>query len=118
MSSLNFAIFCGKCFRALAQNSKEGGSVLSCGDFLCAACAATLIAGSSCPACGKQGVRAVFLNDSLPDEVKSNITDPTKELESIHGVLSFQIRYYKQMIKKLLSRLQIMDEELQKKNRF
>lgn len=115
---LNFAIFCGKCFRSIPQNSKEGGSVLSCGDFLCAACAPSLISGNACPACGKQGVRAAFLNDALPDEVKRNISDPTGELENIHGVLAFQTKYYKQIIKKLINKVQMVEEELRKKTRF
>ena len=75
MAALEFGIYCGKCLGPIDADAKRGGSVLSCGDFLCASCAQSLIAGSSCPACGKQSVRAVFLNDNLPHEVKQNVAD-------------------------------------------
>jgi hypothetical protein len=113
--SLAFTIFCGRCFRTISQTSQTGGSVLSCGDFLCSACAQSLISGSSCPACGKQGVRAVFLNDSLPEEVKHNISDSTKEMERLHSAMMFQTKYYKQLIKRLLARLQQSEQELHKR---
>lgn len=117
MSSLSFTIFCGRCFRTISQNSTSGGSVLSCGDFLCSNCAQSLISGSACPACGKHGVRAAFLNDSLPEEVRQNISDATKEMEKLHSAMMFQVKYYKQLIKRLLSRIQQMEQENQKKGR-
>lgn len=115
-SSISFTIFCGRCFRTISQNSTSGGSVLSCGDFLCSSCAQSLISGSACPACGKHGVRAAFLNDALPEEVKQNISDATKEMEKLHGVMTFQVKYYKHLIKRLLGRVQHSEQENQKKS--
>lgn len=117
MSALSFNMFCGKCFHTISANSSSGGSVLSCGDFLCPTCAPSLISSTSCPACGKQGVRAAFLNDALPEEVKLNISDPTRELEKMHNVMAFQVKYYKQLIKRLLGRLAIMESEVQKRQK-
>lgn len=114
MSSLDFTIYCGRCLSALGDH--KGGSVLSCGDFLCTTCAQQLISGSACPACGRTGVRAAFLNDSLPDEVRVNVMDPTKHMESLHNVLGFQMKYYKQIIRKAVYRLQQLESELAKKN--
>lgn len=115
MSSLAFSIFCGRCYQNISLNSSETGSVLSCGDFLCSSCAPLVANSSNCPACGKQGVRSAFLNESLPDEVKINIMDPTNELEKFHNILSFQIKYYKQIIRRLLGTLEQFDQENQKK---
>ncbi len=106
MASIAFDIFCGNCFRTIIVPSSDGGSLLSCGDFLCKECASTKIGTIGCPVCGKQGVRAVFLNDALPNEVKRNITDPTKEFQNFYGTIGFQMRYYKEMIRRLISKLQ------------
>jgi hypothetical protein len=115
-SSLAFSIFCGRCFRQISLNSDGGGSVLSCSDFLCSSCAQVLATSSSCPACGKHGVRAAFLNDSLPIEVKQNIEDPTREFEKILNTLEFQTSHYRNTIKRLLVKLQSAEQEMQKKN--
>ncbi len=115
--SLAFTIYCGRCFRVVQNNSEEGGSVLSCGDFLCSSCAQLLVSSASCPACGKQGVRAVFLKDSLPEEVKLNVSDPTKEMERLHNMLTFQVKYYKQLIKKLVVKMNQVDQDSQTKSK-
>lgn len=109
--SLSFTIYCGRCFRVVQSTSEEGGSVLSCGDFLCSSCAQLLASSSSCPSCGKQGVRAVFLKDALPEEVKLNISDATKEMERLHNMLLFQVKYYKQLIKKLVVKMNQVEQE-------
>lgn len=116
MSSLKFAIFCGKCYCDVAPNSTAGGSVLSCGDFLCGMCAQALISGQACPACGKQGVRACFLNDSLPEDVKQNITDPTRDFQQLHAVLTFQVKYYKQLILRMTERIKQAEQDSTKKS--
>jgi hypothetical protein len=115
-SSLAFTIYCGRCFRPISLNSDSGGSVLSCGDFLCSSCAQVLATSSSCPACGKHGVRAAFLNDSLPVEVKQNIEDPTREFERILSTLEFQVSHYRNTIKRLIQKLQHSDQEALKRN--
>ncbi len=91
--------------------------MLSCGDFLCSECAQLLVSSSSCPSCGKQGVRAVFLKDTLPEEVKLNVSDPTRELEKLHSMLMFQVKYYKQLIRKLISKMNGMEQEIGQKQR-
>ncbi len=116
MSGLEFLIFCGRCF-AMISPQERGGSVLSCGDFLCNGCAQTLLPGSTCPSCGRSGVRAAILNDHLPEEVKVNIADPTKQLECLYQVFGFQTRYYKSIIRKLTGRLQETEQEIIKKSK-
>lgn len=100
------------------MNSPQGGSVVSCGDFLCGSCAQHLISSSSCPACGKQGVRTVFLNDSLPEDVKSKIVDPLHLTGQLEALISFQIGYYKQILGKAISRTHALEQELIKKNGY
>ncbi len=116
--SLSFVILCGKCFRVVPSSSS--GSVLSCGDILCSTCnTIPFNDASTCPACGKDGVKSVHLNDkNLPEEVAKNLTDPSKELESIHEVLVFQVKYYKQIMKRLLVRVNKSEHECENYRRF
>lgn len=108
--SLSFVILCGKCFRVVPANSS--GSVLSCGDILCSTCNNIPFGSSStCPACGKDGVKTLNLSEKLPEEVSRNLSDPSKELESIHEVLVFQVKYYKQIMKRLLLRANKSEHE-------
>jgi hypothetical protein len=59
------------------------------------------------------------LNDkNLPEEVAKNLTDPSKELESIHEVLVFQVKYYKQIMKRLLVRVNKSEHECENYRRF
>eukprot|EP01040_Poterioochromonas_malhamensis_P018895 gene18895-22169_t len=108
---MNFDIVCGNCFKAILIPSSDGGSLLSCGDFLCKDCASNKFSTVGCPVCGRTDVRAVFLNDALPIEVKRNLNDPTKEFQSLYGAISFQIRYYKEVIKRLISKNQQLQLE-------
>ncbi len=109
--SLSFAILCAKCFRLVPPNS--GGSVLSCGDIICSTCDNAAFRSSSvCPACDKEGVRALSLNENLPEEVNKNLrTDSSKELESIHEVLVFQVKYYKKTMKLMIRELHKRKDE-------
>jgi hypothetical protein len=108
---MSFLIICGLCSKPV-NATKDGGAVLSCGDFLCGTCASTQADRPNiCTACGKQGVRSAPLNSTLPDEVRQNISDTTQEIESIHSILSFQIKYYKETIKRLLSKIDQLEQQ-------
>ena len=81
-----FQSFCAKCFDLIVHND-DGNIVLSCGDFICGRCSYTAfgnqnIPGSvsvACPACNKQKLRILSLNDgNLPEEVKMSMTGDIK----------------------------------------
>jgi hypothetical protein len=116
MSALSFLTLCGNCFRNTSQQKE--GSVLSCGDFMCLSCSKLVVNTNTCPACGKENVKLALLNDSLPDEVMKNMGDTSKDIESIHDVLVFQVKYYKLMIKRLLFKLQQSNEESRKISKY
>ncbi len=109
----NFCLssLCGRCFRPVHPTS--GGFILSCSDFLCFNCAKTNIPGNvtSCCACGKQGIHALSLCESLPEEVQMSMSDPIANLASVGESMQFQIKYYKQTFKKMLSRISQLSKE-------
>eukprot|EP01038_Epipyxis_sp_PR26KG_P015137 gene15137-20378_t len=124
MSQLSFLVLCGKCFTSINHSTglttaNSEGVVLSCGDFLCSRCAndSNLLHNeqfqTKCPTCGKLGVMCVSLQDQgqLPEEVKTNMENTSENIEGIHNVLSFQIKYYKRTIKQLLSIIQTKNDE-------
>lgn len=103
-------LVCGICGKHLVP--KEGGVVLSCGDFLCVSCLEQSHSSGQCEVCGKQGVRSAPLNHNLPEEVRDNISDPAIQLEKLHSVLVFQIPYYKQTIRRLQARVYELEAKL------
>lgn len=113
-SQFQLSCLCGKCFRPVS--SSTGGYILSCTDLLCVQCSNN---GNitSCPACGKQNIQALNLKEPLPDEVSASISDPVIKLESIINTTKFQIKYYKQTLKKLLSTVSQLAKENQQLKR-
>lgn len=99
--SLALSSVCAKCFQPVSSTS--GGFILSCSDFLCLRCSNNGRT-TGCPACGKQQVQLLNLSGALPDEVSENLVDPAQRLELTTNAVKFQIKYYKQTIKKLLTR--------------
>lgn len=106
--SLALQIVCASCLKQVPANG-EPGTVLSCGDFLCARCARAMRHGT-CPACGKQGIRSASLDHNLPEEVRQNISDPTQEAATLQNILVFQVRYYRQTISRLVSKVEELEE--------
>lgn len=115
---LSFISLCGRCFRPIQPSS--GGFILSCSDFVCGKCLIQPADGSlpNCPACGKVGVQALDICGKLPDEVRSSISDPTKTFDSLQNAFKFQIKYYKQVLKKILSRMMKLESESVEMKRF
>ena len=99
MSVLAFEPICCVCFREIPIET--GGMVMSCGDFLCPACVSITKQQQQCPGCLKPNVRRINLQSSeLPEQVIQNMSDITQNLETLHRVLAFQIKHYKQMSKR------------------
>lgn len=110
--SLAFTILCSVCFEQI-QPYNGKACVLSCGDFLCQGCSLKNT-NNACQACGKVGVRSAALDNTLPEEVRLNISDPTEGIQSLHSILLFQVKFYKQTIKRLLTKIQALEAELNK----
>jgi hypothetical protein len=110
--------FCGKCLSVV--NSKTGGFVLSCSDFICQRCMPTHAPGEriSCPACNKHGVQQLNICSQLPDEVNSRIADPGQKLDSFSITMKFQINYYQQTIKRIHDRYLQTKEENEQLKRY
>lgn len=109
MSVSSFVAFCGACLQPVTAN--RGGLVLSCSDFLCNECSQNLTSSFSCPCCGKSGIKSIPLGSNLPEEVLTNMLDPSKEIEKMHEIIVFQVRYYKKVIKLLHKKLNNSQEE-------
>lgn len=108
---MSLLILCGSCSKTVVSG---GGAVLSCGDFLCESCIQRQNGRvSQCLACGKQGVRVAPLSSQLPDEVRQNIADPSQGFEGVYNVVCFQLKYYKQTIKRLQSKIEMLETEKQ-----
>jgi hypothetical protein len=73
---------------------------------------------TSCPACGKQNVQALDLSTSLPEEVQGSILDPVLQLEAMANTVKFQIKYYKQTIRKLLAKVTQLGKENAQMKRY
>lgn len=98
----SFGIICGKCFRSVAANTS--GSILSCGCILCSTCTTFSMDTTICPSCGQEGSRSLRLNDQLPAEVTTKLSDAAQSLENTFQTFKFQVKYYKVIIKKLLQK--------------
>ena len=108
---MSLLIICGACSKTVIPG---GGAVLSCGDFLCEACIQHQHGRvSQCLACNKQGVRIAPLNSQIPDEVRQNISDPAQGFEGVYSVVCFQLKYYKQTIKRLQTKIETLESDKQ-----
>jgi hypothetical protein len=107
-SVFSLGCLCGRCFRPVGGNA--GGFILSCSDFVCGQCSNNGCI-TSCPACGKQNVQVLDLSNSLPEEVQGSISDPVSQLEALANTAKFQIKYYKQTIRKLLAKVTQLGKE-------
>ena len=98
----SFQAFCCICNNAISI--QEGGMVFSCGEYICIQCS-NLYQGNflECPSCRKKGVKVLCLNSTLPNEISKKMSDCANSLNDIQEQLVFQIKYYKNFIKKLVS---------------
>jgi hypothetical protein len=102
---LRFDYLCGKCF-AQASRSGRPGKVLSCSDFLCFDCGNNIQEPFTCPSCLKKNVKYVSTDDpSIPAEVLRNISDPEDSIEQIKSVLLFQVKHYKTMLQRAVTKM-------------
>ena len=103
-SDLEFDYFCCRCYQSV-QKVGPGGRVLSCSDFLCVSCSKDIQYPITCPACRKSNVNSILINDSdLPQEVKTSLIDPKIKLMELQTTMQFQIKHYKTVIARVLSR--------------
>jgi oligoribonuclease (3'-5' exoribonuclease) len=51
------------------------------------------------------------MSEALPEEVATSMSDPVQQIEMVASTAKFHIKYYKQTLKKMLTRLGQMAKE-------
>lgn len=114
-SQLELLPLCGRCFCTL---NNANGYILSCYDLICSHCLnnnndsniPSLI--NICPICEKKNIKVLLLNkNTLPNEVKSYLCDPFKEIQNYQNVIKFQITFYQSTLKRLIQSLDTLKHE-------
>ena len=100
---LAFQPFCCACHRGMANNDPEG-IVLSCMEYICGRCnqEVTQQQGgkiSSCPSCGKRGIKILSLA-KLPNNVADKMISSSHAMDTLTKCMPFQINYYKKALKR------------------
>jgi hypothetical protein len=56
-------------------------------------------------------VQVLNMSEALPEEVATSMSDPVQQIEMVASTAKFHIKYYKQALKKMLTRLGQMAKE-------
>lgn len=119
-SAASFAATCANCLASI-NPLQDDAFILSCGDFQCSSCtSADASAGAlqNCKGCGKIGVKIASLRKNVPPEVTRSTIDILTSLDGVKGALNFQVKYYKQTIRRLVNRILAADREISELHRY